>query len=117
MVEFPQSTVNRLDIVNIRFFLLSFRVRTPEETFEVKVVVVCKEFVQLLGSGGGKRGQELTPTAPNYDVFISYCHKNSDKAAYLLGLLQRYNADMNIFYDRHELKTGTVWTCQPARLF
>ncbi|XP_070564431.1 uncharacterized protein [Ptychodera flava] len=44
-----------------------------------------------------------------YDVFISYSHKNSSLAALFLNTLQSIRADLRIFFDTQELKTGTAW--------
>lgn len=41
-----------------------------------------------------------------YDVFVSYCHKNTDKAKVFVNSLKQENSDMRIFFDQSELKTG-----------
>lgn len=41
-----------------------------------------------------------------YDVFISYSHRNMDQGKTVLGLLHEKNPDLKIFFDYAELKTG-----------
>lgn len=41
-----------------------------------------------------------------YDIFVSYCHKNLDKAKVIVNSLKRENPAVRIFFDQDELKTG-----------
>lgn len=41
-----------------------------------------------------------------YDIFISYSHKNMGKAKAVLNQVQQSNPDLDIFFDYAELKTG-----------
>ena len=44
--------------------------------------------------------------AEYYDVFISYCHKNTAIAQVFLNQFIKLKPDLNIFFDRIELKAG-----------
>ncbi|ESO87656.1 hypothetical protein LOTGIDRAFT_234910 [Lottia gigantea] len=46
---------------------------------------------------------------PHYDVFISYAHRTPLEAESMLGLLQTNSPWLNIFFDKRELCTGSVW--------
>ena len=41
-----------------------------------------------------------------YDVFISYSHKNTEIATKMLSQLRETKKNLNIFFDYEELKTG-----------
>ncbi|XP_033121103.1 uncharacterized protein LOC117120195 [Anneissia japonica] len=43
-----------------------------------------------------------------YDVFISYCHHNSSKAADVMDNFKALDPNLKVFFDR-ELKTGATW--------
>ncbi|XP_070564247.1 uncharacterized protein [Ptychodera flava] len=44
-----------------------------------------------------------------YDIFISYCHKNSQQVKKLRNKLSELDSNLKIFFDTDELKTGTAW--------
>ncbi|XP_071958716.1 uncharacterized protein [Antedon mediterranea] len=44
-----------------------------------------------------------------YDVFISYCHRNTEQAAQLREILTKLDQNLKVFFDTQELKTGTTW--------
>lgn len=59
---------------------------------------------------------EIPPSEPeavkplfDYDVFISYAHKNSDEAALVINELQKERSDLRIFHDKKELNVGSAW--------
>ena len=41
-----------------------------------------------------------------YDVFVSYCHKNIEKAKMVVNTLKEKNSALQIFFDYEQLKTG-----------
>ncbi|XP_077868252.1 uncharacterized protein LOC100375438 [Saccoglossus kowalevskii] len=54
-----------------------------------------------------QKGQSIKKRSDlNYDVFISYSHKNSQQATAVLNKLTNLNPDLKIFFDKEELKTG-----------
>lgn len=46
--------------------------------------------------------------AQRYDVFISYAHADTDCAQAFLQMFEDINPSLNVFYDRKELKAGTI---------
>ena len=42
----------------------------------------------------------------HYDVFISYSHRNTAKAKEFLDAMQQMNPELDIFFDKSELRTG-----------
>lgn len=59
-----------------------------------------------------KYKQQLTPAVEDnrfqYDVFISYSHKNPDQAEALLQAFKEINDKVKVFYDRSALTTGRL---------
>ena len=68
-----------------------------------KIQDACVQLIEELSA---------TPTkaANEYDVFISYCHKNKQIAQEILSYLQGQRSDLKIFFDYAELKTGELRT-------
>jgi hypothetical protein len=55
-------------------------------------------------------GYSLPPTPPPaYDVFLSYCQKNSAPATFFVDELQAAKPGLNVFQDVQELDTGAAW--------
>jgi hypothetical protein len=44
-----------------------------------------------------------------FDVFVSYSHRNKDEVDRLVGALQSHRPDLRFFVDRLELRPGTAW--------
>ena len=42
----------------------------------------------------------------DYDVFISYSHKNPAEAESMLKMFRELDPELKVFYDRSELVTG-----------
>ncbi|XP_046575600.1 uncharacterized protein LOC124283651 isoform X2 [Haliotis rubra] len=49
------------------------------------------------------------PSKTTYDVFISYSHRDPTPAQTLLQCLQEQDSTLSVFFDRSELKTGSLW--------
>jgi hypothetical protein len=47
--------------------------------------------------------------APEYDVFVSYCHADVDLAAAVVDQLRDQGPEVRIFIDRAELEPGVAW--------
>ena len=63
-----------------------------------------KEFVASFKDGIRKALSKVM--APNYDIFISYCHKNAPKAEAFLNRFRELGSSLSVFFDRIELKAG-----------
>jgi len=50
--------------------------------------------------------ESFETTKVEYDVFVSYCHKNLDRAKVVVNSLKREYPAARIFFDQDELKTG-----------
>ncbi|XP_030851966.1 uncharacterized protein LOC100888822 isoform X2 [Strongylocentrotus purpuratus] len=44
-----------------------------------------------------------------YDVFLSYSHRDTEKANRFVEMLQKLAPDLKLFFDVQELKTGKSW--------
>lgn len=44
-----------------------------------------------------------------YDLFVSYSHENTEEVLPLVDVLQKQRPDLEIFLDRQDLNTGSVW--------
>ena len=49
---------------------------------------------------------KLKLVSPRYDVFISYSHKNTPKAQYVVEKLRRFYPGICLFFDTINLKAG-----------
>lgn len=49
------------------------------------------------------------PPAPEYDVFISYAHKQDGEVRTFVEELQRLHPERSIFYDRRTIPVGGQW--------
>ncbi|XP_041353478.1 uncharacterized protein LOC121371556 isoform X2 [Gigantopelta aegis] len=56
-----------------------------------------------------KKPENENSTNQTYDVFISYSHKHESMAKHFLHLLEEKDSDLNVFYDRTDLKMGSRW--------
>ncbi len=52
----------------------------------------------------------LKPLSLHYDIFISYSHRNTEKARAVLDFLQAVtkSRELSIFFDKEELKMGKL---------
>lgn len=46
---------------------------------------------------------------PKYDVFISYCHKNSEQMEFVANELKQRCPGIRLFVDQQELQPGMAW--------
>lgn len=44
-----------------------------------------------------------------YDLFVSYSHENTEEVLGIMDEVQRQRPDLEIFLDRQDLNTGSVW--------
>jgi len=52
---------------------------------------------------------QRSDSAHQFDVFISYCHKDKAAADELVAALKAHRPSIRIFLDRLELRTGSAW--------
>ena len=48
----------------------------------------------------------VDPAPIQYDVFLSYSHRDDKQANYIVKLLQKLHPKLRLFFDIQELKTG-----------
>ncbi|XP_069116423.1 uncharacterized protein [Argopecten irradians] len=93
------------------------RVRKETDTEEMKIQDACSLLLTKLSNP-----EEDTETAQtnildlpgpartkNYDIFISYSHKNPEPAGDVLKELLGAKPEPRIFFDRSELTMGSMW--------
>ncbi|KAJ8037711.1 hypothetical protein HOLleu_18602 [Holothuria leucospilota] len=51
----------------------------------------------------------LNPIVIQYDLFISYSHKDTEVAQKIVKMLQDVNPELKVFFDVLEIKTGKSW--------
>ncbi|XP_071958348.1 uncharacterized protein [Antedon mediterranea] len=73
-----------------------------------KISAAC---VQLIATLDVKVHAEVMYEQPKlaYDVFISYSHRNADRAAEVIKCVKALDANLKVFFDTEELKTGATW--------
>ncbi|OWF43843.1 uncharacterized protein LOC110459200 [Mizuhopecten yessoensis] len=93
------------------------RVRKEADSIETKIQDACSMLVERL-SGQEEEMDEVKNNildlpgparTKQYDIFISYSHKNPDQAGDLLKELLGAKPEPKIFYDRSELTMGSMW--------
>ncbi|XP_053381055.1 uncharacterized protein LOC123529545 [Mercenaria mercenaria] len=94
------------------------RVRKESDTTDGKIQSACGNIILAIE----QHGDNKTPMPPSadtnneqqndkfeFDVFISYSHKNPVHAETLLETFNKIDPDLKVFYDRSALTTGTNW--------
>ena len=81
---------------------------------ETKISEGCEHLVKSLEHAGMKIHREIVvaDASPiHYDVFVSYCHKDSEVAVQIVEKLHKLNPELKIFFDIQELNAGKyfVW--------
>lgn len=102
---FSLSLTDGQFILQSVFVFLYFRNKDGNKE---KMIVSVKAFIAVFETT--IKLSVLKPLSMHYDVFISYSHRNTEKAK---KFLEQINAvtksrDLNIFFDKNELRTGEV---------
>jgi hypothetical protein len=65
----------------------------------------------LLGSctESEKRYNDQNAWDKPYDVFVSYCHEDSDTAEHLVEAIRRFRPNLRIFHDKKIVQPGESW--------
>lgn len=88
-------------------------VAAARETFERFKAQLTTPVPQDLSRRLSPEADAATPepatVAPDYDVFISYSHKNTAASEALEAALRRLQPDLRIFVDRKDLDIGCAW--------
>jgi len=77
--------------------------------------VVQRLFDRLASSRAPLTDSRSTPpartdvAAPDYDVFVSYAHKQDEEVRTFVGELERHLPRVRIFYDRDSIPIGGQW--------
>ena len=83
------------------------RERKAADNIDQKIEDACGLIVSNLSEQGKKNISAIeNKKQKNFDVFISYSHKNPDKAKSFMDSLLKENQNLKIFFDRSELKMG-----------
>ncbi|KAH3853277.1 uncharacterized protein LOC127875226 [Dreissena polymorpha] len=88
------------------------RVRKEGDTMKNKNAAACSAVLASLSnqSDDNKPILQINPADKfDYDVFISYSHKNPEHAEKMLKTISNIDPGLRVFYDRSELKTGINW--------
>ena len=86
-----------------------------------KMTEACKSVLTSLEEGSSEKsekrcdmsGKELSAKEKDsYDIFLSYCHQNTEKAESIKSYLSSLKPEWKIFIDTASLKTGAAWQLQ-----
>ncbi|XP_071958782.1 uncharacterized protein [Antedon mediterranea] len=77
------------------------------DCLNINLDIACEQLVLTLNVKIHAEIQEH-PTL-EYDVFISYCHRNTKQASQLRESITLLDPSLKVFFDTQELKTGTSW--------
>lgn len=81
------------------------RVRKEGDTPALKMESACTRLI-LTETEGGESNVSQADDNVNHDVFISYAHKDPKQAQLLLDEFEKQYPDMEVFFDRQDLKVG-----------
>ncbi|CAG2185236.1 unnamed protein product [Mytilus edulis] len=86
------------------------RVRKEGDVIDIKIDTACS-LVMNPTSSNPVNPLDANGDAEkfNYDVFISYSHRQPKQAEKLLHDMTVANSDLKIFFDRSELTMGSMW--------
>ncbi|VDH98627.1 Hypothetical predicted protein [Mytilus galloprovincialis] len=86
------------------------RVRKEGDVIDIKIDTACS-LVMNPTSSNPVNPLDANGDAEkfNYDVFISYSHRQPKQAEKLLNDMTVANSDLKIFFDRSELTMGNMW--------
>ncbi|XP_072027087.1 uncharacterized protein [Amphiura filiformis] len=76
------------------------------ENDETKLAQSCSDLAKSIPV---RKAASLFGVPIQYDVFVSYSHRDSEPALEIVKILKDMNPDLRIFFDVQELKTGTSW--------
>uniref|UniRef100_K1PKC1 Collagen alpha-6(VI) chain n=1 Tax=Magallana gigas TaxID=29159 RepID=K1PKC1_MAGGI len=100
-----------IQIIPVSISLVQFldcRVRKEGDTPALKMESVCTRLM-LTETEGGESNVSQADDNVNHDVFISYAHKDPKQAQLLLDEFEKQYPDMEVFFDRQDLKVGGMW--------
>ena len=70
-------------------------------TYQIEKVRLTEEDKQI--------GPVVTNLNEEYDVFISYCHRDMDVAVKIVEQIKQVVPEWKIFFDQNDLRVGTTW--------
>lgn len=74
--------------------------------FAESVNSACYQIIISLSINFTRALSVMNASVIRYDLFLSYCHKETDLAQKMVKILQDLNPNLKIFFDVQELKTG-----------
>ncbi|XP_071813337.1 uncharacterized protein [Apostichopus japonicus] len=77
--------------------------------FAESVNSACYQIIISLSINFTRELSVMNASVIRYDLFLSYCHKETDLAQKMVKILQDLNPNLKIFFDVQELKTGKSW--------
>lgn len=99
------------------YYIDAYRVRKDGDTTEGKIMSACGNIVLAIEEHDSGDGNTAPVSATdkaeskekfNFDVFISYSHKNPAHAEKLLESFNKLDPSFKVFYDRSALTTGNI---------
>lgn len=97
------------DLVYYYYYFCFSRINSAEKISVACITVVSWLLSTPLKSSGQDESEKVSSAQGNYDVFLSYCHRNEDKAKQVMKELRIQQPNINIFLDTAELKAGGAW--------
>ncbi|RUS78149.1 hypothetical protein EGW08_014097, partial [Elysia chlorotica] len=103
------------------------KARKENETAEGLLTAACKNLIHTLANlppseimlnqedskeeSSNKANANSLPSdsSKNYDILISYSHRNREEPCKLYNILREKYPHLNIFFDQNELKAGNLW--------
>ncbi|KAJ8037708.1 hypothetical protein HOLleu_18599 [Holothuria leucospilota] len=69
----------------------------------------CYQIIISLSINFTRSLSVMNASVVQYDLFLSYCHKDTEIAQRIVKMLRDMNSHLKIFFDVQELKTGKSW--------
>jgi len=84
------------------------RIRKEGDVLDVKIEQACSFVLNPTSSRPLVAVDDGSEETFQYDIFISYSHRQPKQAKKMLEMLTTANSDLKIFFDRSELTMGKL---------
>ncbi|XP_072037364.1 uncharacterized protein [Amphiura filiformis] len=99
--------VNSIDLMPTYMGLVQYVDCRPNDN--KKIEEACKALIVSMTIKVHLETLVVDPAPIQYDIFLSYSHRDDEQAYYIVELLRKLHPKLRVFFDLQELKTGKSW--------